>query len=93
LKHFGKDGGNIINIGSMSSERFSAGAVAYTASKAGITGETGVLAVELASRDIRCSPNLWPTWGVWLSGDRRLGRMAGCGIVSSRTFSRRADSS
>ena len=35
LKHFGKDGGSIINIGSMSSERFSAGAVAYTASKAG----------------------------------------------------------
>ena len=37
----------------MSSERFSAGAVAYTASKAGITGVTGVLAVELASRGIR----------------------------------------
>jgi len=28
LKHFGNDGGSIINIGSMSSERFSAGAVA-----------------------------------------------------------------
>ncbi len=28
LKHFGNDGGTIINIGSMSSERFSAGAVA-----------------------------------------------------------------
>ena len=50
LKHFGKDGGSIINIGSMSSQRFSAGAVAYTASKAGIAGVTGVLAVELASR-------------------------------------------
>ena len=45
--------GSVINIGSMSSERFSAGAVAYTASKAGITGVTGVLAVELASRGIR----------------------------------------
>ena len=53
LKHFGRDGGSIINIGSISSERFSAGAVAYTASKAGITGVTGVLAVELASRGIR----------------------------------------
>jgi short chain dehydrogenase len=41
LKHFGNDGGSIINIGSMSSERFSAGAVAYTTSKAGITGVTG----------------------------------------------------
>jgi hypothetical protein len=36
LKHFGKDGGSIINIGSMSSERFSASAVAYTASKAAL---------------------------------------------------------
>ena len=53
LKYFGNDGGSIINIGSMSSERFSAGAVAYTPSKAGITGVTGVLAVELASRGIR----------------------------------------
>ena len=53
LKHFGNNAGSIINIGSMSSERFSEGAVAYTASKAGITGVTGVLAVELASRGIR----------------------------------------
>jgi 3-oxoacyl-[acyl-carrier protein] reductase len=53
LKHFGTHGGSIINIGSMSSERFSAGAVAYTATKAGVTGVTGVLAVELASRGIR----------------------------------------
>lgn len=53
LKHFGTNRGSIINIGSMSSERFSAGAVAYTASKAGITGVTGVLAVELAARGIR----------------------------------------
>ena len=45
MKHFGNDGGSIINIGSMSSERFSAGAVAYIATKAGITGVTGVLAV------------------------------------------------
>ena len=37
----------------MSSERFAAGAVAYTASKAGITAVTGVLAVELASHGIR----------------------------------------
>jgi 3-oxoacyl-[acyl-carrier protein] reductase len=47
LKYFGNDGGSIINIGSMSSERFSAGAVAYTASKAGITGVSGVLAVSI----------------------------------------------
>ena len=54
MKYFGGDGAHvIINIGSMASERFSAGAVAYAASKAGITGVTGVLAVELASRGIR----------------------------------------
>ena len=41
LTHFGNDGGSITNIGSMSSERFSAGAVAYPASKAGITGVSG----------------------------------------------------
>jgi NAD(P)-dependent dehydrogenase (short-subunit alcohol dehydrogenase family) len=66
LKHFGKDGGRIINIGSMSSERFSAGAVAYTASKGDITGVTGVLAVELASRGIRVNqinPGAWTPKG------------------------------
>jgi NAD(P)-dependent dehydrogenase (short-subunit alcohol dehydrogenase family) len=44
VKPVARSGGSIINIGSMSSERFSAGAVAHTASKAGITGVTGVLA-------------------------------------------------
>jgi 3-oxoacyl-[acyl-carrier protein] reductase len=66
LKHFGNDGGSIINIGSMSSERFSAGAVAYTASKAGITGVTGVLAMELASRasgSIKSTPVPWTLRG------------------------------
>ena len=37
LMYFGRDGGCVINIGSTSSERFSPGAVAYTASTAGIT--------------------------------------------------------
>ena len=45
IEAFGSDGGSIINIGSMSSERFSAGAVDYTATKAGINGANGVLAV------------------------------------------------
>ena len=45
--------GSIISIGSMSSERFSAGLFAYIANKAGITGVSGVLAVKLASRGIR----------------------------------------
>ena len=66
LKHFGNDGGSIINIGSMSSERFSAGAVAYTASKAGITGVTGVLGWSLphaASGSIKSTPVPWTPKG------------------------------
>jgi 3-oxoacyl-[acyl-carrier protein] reductase len=53
LKHFSIAGGAIINIGSMSSVRYSAGSTAYTATEAGMTGVTRVLAVELAPRNIR----------------------------------------
>ena len=66
LKHFGNNGGSIINIGSMSSERFSAGAVAYTASKAGITGVTGCWPWSLphaASGSIKSTPVPWTPKG------------------------------
>jgi 3-oxoacyl-[acyl-carrier protein] reductase len=53
VKHFGDQGGSIINIGSMSSRRFKAGAAVYTATKSALNGITGVFAVELASRKIR----------------------------------------
>jgi len=74
VRHFGNDGGSIINIGSMSSERFSSGAVAYTASKAGVTGVTGVLAVELASRRIRV--NQINPGAVDTDGARAIGAMS-----------------
>ena len=53
VKHFGDQGGSIINIGSMSSRRFKARAAVYTATKSALNGITGVFAVELASRKIR----------------------------------------
>jgi 3-oxoacyl-[acyl-carrier protein] reductase len=74
VRHFGNDGGSIINIGSMSSGRFSSGAVAYTASKAGVTGVTGVLAVELASRRIRV--NQINPGAVDTDGARAIGAMS-----------------
>jgi 3-oxoacyl-[acyl-carrier protein] reductase len=74
VRHFGNDGGSIINIGSMSSERFSSGGVAYTASKAGVTGVTGVLAVELASRRIRV--NQINPGAVDTDGARAIGAMS-----------------
>ena len=53
VKYFGDQGGSIINIGSLSSRRFKAGAAVYTATKSALNGITGVFAVELASRKIR----------------------------------------
>lgn len=53
VKHFGDQGGSIINIGSLSSRRFKAGATVYSATKSALNGITGVFAVELASRKIR----------------------------------------
>jgi 3-oxoacyl-[acyl-carrier protein] reductase len=53
LKHFGPDGGSIINIGSAASRLHPSGYSVYTASKAGLDAVTGVLAKELAARKIR----------------------------------------
>jgi 3-oxoacyl-[acyl-carrier protein] reductase len=53
LKHFGSDGGSIINIGSAASRLHPPGYSVYTASKAGLDAVTGVLAKELAPRKIR----------------------------------------
>jgi 3-oxoacyl-[acyl-carrier protein] reductase len=53
LKHFGPDGGSIINIGSAVSRMHPPGYSVYTASKAGLDAVTRVLAKELAPRKIR----------------------------------------
>ncbi len=53
LRHFGPNGGSIINIGSGASRSHPPGYSIYSASKAGLDAVTGVLAKELASRKIR----------------------------------------
>lgn len=53
LKHFGTEGGSIINIGSAASRSLPAAFSIYAASKSGLDAITGVLAKELASRGIR----------------------------------------
>jgi 3-oxoacyl-[acyl-carrier protein] reductase len=74
LDQFGSNGGAIVNIGSMSSETYSPGAVAYTATKAAITGVTGVLAVELAPRKIRV--NQINPGAIDTEGARAIGAMS-----------------
>jgi 3-oxoacyl-[acyl-carrier protein] reductase len=53
LKHFGPEGGSIINIGSAASRLHPPSFSVYAASKAGLDAVTGVLAKELAPRKIR----------------------------------------
>ena len=53
LKHFGPNGGSVINIGSGASRMCPPGYSIYSASKSAIDAITGVLAKELAPRKIR----------------------------------------
>ena len=53
LKLFGPNGGSIINIGSVASKSYTPGFSIYSATKAGLDAITGVLAKELAPRNIR----------------------------------------
>ena len=52
-KHFGPEGGNVINIGSVVSEIASPTATVYAASKGAVDAVTHVLAVELGPKKIR----------------------------------------
>ena len=53
VKHFGPEGGSVINIGSAVSRLTPAMSVVYTATKSAVDGLTGVLARELGARGIR----------------------------------------
>jgi 3-oxoacyl-[acyl-carrier protein] reductase len=53
VKHFGPQGGSVINIGSGASRITPAGTCVYTATKGALDAVTGVLAKELGPRKIR----------------------------------------
>ena len=53
IKHFGSDGGSIINIGSLASSLTPPTAVVYNATKGGVDAITRTLAKELGPRKIR----------------------------------------
>jgi len=53
LRHFGRGGGSVINIGSIASEAAPPQSVIYSASKSALDAVTRVLAKELAARNIR----------------------------------------
>ncbi|HEY1528092.1 MAG TPA: glucose 1-dehydrogenase [Candidatus Angelobacter sp.] len=53
IKHFGPEGGSVINIGSVASENTPAMSVVYSATKGAVDAITGVLSKELGARKIR----------------------------------------
>jgi len=53
VKHFGPEGGSVINIGSVASDTTPAMSVVYSATKGAVDAITGVLAKELGPRKIR----------------------------------------
>jgi 3-oxoacyl-[acyl-carrier protein] reductase len=71
LKHFGPEGGNVINIGSVVSENPVPNSVVYSATKGAVDTVTRVLAKELAARKIRV--NTIAPGGVETEGVHRIG--------------------
>src|SRR5215204_6566283 len=53
VKHFGPDGGSVINVSSVASTKQMANSTVYAATKSAIDARTGVLANELGGRKIR----------------------------------------
>ncbi len=70
-KHFGPEGGSVINIGSVVSQKPLAGSVVYSATKSALDAVTRVLAAELGPRKIRV--NSINPGGVETEGARRMG--------------------
>jgi 3-oxoacyl-[acyl-carrier protein] reductase len=71
VKHFGPEGGSVINIGSVASTKTPQMSVVYTATKGAVDAITGVLAKELGPRKIRVNsinPGGVETEGVHTAG-------------------------
>ena len=71
LKHFGPEGGSIVNISSTASTFMPASSAVYTGTKAAVDAITGVLAKELGPRGIRVNainPGMVETEGVHTAG-------------------------
>ncbi|MBW0103632.1 glucose 1-dehydrogenase [Pseudonocardia sp. KRD-291] len=73
LKHFGPNGGSVINIGSLDSARAIPGMSVYAATKGAVDALTRVLAAELGSRGIRV--NTLAPGGVETEGIHAVGFM------------------
>jgi 3-oxoacyl-[acyl-carrier protein] reductase len=71
LKHFGNEGGSIINVSSVAAYNSPANSVVYSATKAALDTVTRVLAQELAPRKIRV--NSLNPGGVETEGTHRIG--------------------
>jgi 3-oxoacyl-[acyl-carrier protein] reductase len=67
LKHFGPEGGSVVNVSSVVAQKPSPGSVIYSATKGALDNLTRGLALELASRKVRVngvSPGYTDTEGV-----------------------------
>src|SRR5207245_9920075 len=71
VKHFGPDGGSVINIGSVASQAAPPESVVYSATKGAVDAITRVLAKELGTRKIRV--NAINPGGVETEGVHRAG--------------------
>jgi 3-oxoacyl-[acyl-carrier protein] reductase len=71
VKHFGPEGGSVINVSSVASTKGLAGSTVYAATKSAVDALTGVLANELGGRKIRVNviaPGMVVTEGVEAAG-------------------------